>query len=178
MAIARLVIVSGLLTLATCTVSVTTDHDKDVDFSRFQTWAWAPEVRVLPTDPRLANRNADEAVRDSIELELAGKGYVKLDPDVSQLLVVYHLSLMERIEASDIDRYYGLQYGSQMRGLQPTATSYDEGTLIIDLIQRESRKLVWRGIGRKQIVSLAKTEEARRNIRSAVAVIMKEYPPK
>ncbi len=177
----RLVLVSGLLTMVACSVSVTTDHDKNVDFSRFQTWAWAPEVGSVSEDARLANRNADQAVRDAIELEFVGKGYVMLDPDVSQLLVLYHLSLTERIEISDIDRYYGLNnpyFGWQMQGSSPVATSYDEGTLIIDLIERETKKPVWRGIGRKQIVSLSKTEEARRNIRSAVADIMKEYPPK
>jgi len=54
-----------------------------------------------------------------------------------------------------------------------TVTQYNEGRLTIDLVDTESRSLVWRGIGRA-VVDDTPSETAR----EIVHEVLKEYPPK
>jgi len=164
-----------------CETSVDTHHDDEVDFSRYQTWAFAPEV--AERDPELTpdDRSAEKGMQGAIEDELAARGYVQLPADRAQLLVLYHVSLTRRMEAADIDRYYGLNnayFGGQMKGARPVATSYDEGSMVIDLIEREGRERVWRGLGRTRMDASKTPSDVRRDIRDAVSEVMKGYPPK
>jgi hypothetical protein len=56
---------------------------------------------------------------------------------------------------------------------------YEEGTLILDFIDGTSENLVWRGTGQKALDDTpAPPEEQERRLRSVVAQILAQFPPK
>ena len=53
--------------------------------------------------------------------------------------------------------------------------NYKDGSLIIDIIDAKTQKLIWEGVGNKEIDSPAKDPE--KAINEAVATIMSNFPP-
>jgi hypothetical protein len=103
------------------------------------------------------------------------RGIAKSDnPD---LLVVYHIGTQEKIQVTDwgyrySDYYWG--YG----GRQIDVHQFTEGTLVIDLIDAESKNLVWRGTGTGAVEKSQRSpEEIQAKIDEVVHKIMKSFPP-
>jgi hypothetical protein len=119
------------------------DFDPAVELAAPLTFAWdAPDT--LPVgDPRLeGNEIVEERVRDAIERELARRGIVRAEssPD---LLVHFHGAVRDRVQVVDSDRargYQTSQYGDDVDVFQ-----YEEGTLVVDVADAETRKVIWRG---------------------------------
>ena len=61
-----------------------------------------------------------------------------------------------------------------MRGDTTWVNSYPEGTLVIDVIDRRDRQLVWRGVGEG---AFSKTNPSDDKVAKRVAKIMSTFPP-
>ena len=117
---------------------------------------------------------------------MAAKGFTLSDasPDV---FVVYHVAFDKQ---QDISTYstgytggygrYGWGYGGGWGGGSSTTQVREilNGTLVIDLADAKAGKLVWRGMGVKEVDTQAKPEKRDKSINNAVAKIFKNYPPK
>jgi hypothetical protein len=55
--------------------------------------------------------------------------------------VHYHASVNQRMDVYEADNRYGYCYGD----CQPQINNYDQGTLIIDIVDTRTNKVVWRG---------------------------------
>ena len=58
-----------------------------------------------------------------------------------------------------------------------TSTIY-VGQLALDMYDSANQDLVWRGLGSKTLDPKAKPEKQEKNLKKAVAKILKNYPPK
>jgi hypothetical protein len=137
----------------------------------FRTYAWAVEESVPTGDPRLDNnRFFSERVRASVDRELAARGFEKT-PVSPDLLLHYHASLTQAIEiASPSDRF---------EHCQNCGTSvYDAGTLVIDLVDARSSRLVWRGWAEKVDTVIDNQAWMEQTIDLTVARIIKRLPPR
>ncbi len=56
-------------------------------------------------------------------------------------------------------------------------TEYDEGTLILDVIDGESRELAWRGVAQAKISRNSSPDQRGRKINEAVSKIFANFPP-
>lgn len=112
-----------------------------VDLRRYHTYAWGPAGGGSTGDPRLDNnRFFDERVRLQVEKQLASRGFEKAASGVPDLLVHYHASLTQKIDAGALDHRYD---DSESPGRGPEV--YDAGTLFVDLVDARTTRLVWRG---------------------------------
>jgi hypothetical protein len=127
-------------TLAGCaTLHVYSFVERGSDVSRYRTYDWAVEAPRATGDPRLdSNPFFDDRVHMAVEKELARRGFEKTAAGEAQLLLHYHASMTQEIDlgAADAD----LAICSTC-----TPTVYDAGTLLIDLVDSRTEKLVWRG---------------------------------
>src|SRR5262249_2704104 len=74
--------------------------------------------------------------RTAVEAELASKGYTKAEPStLSDVLVAYHVGVKDKIDVQ--------QWG--YAGRRWDAREYQEGTLVVDLVDGRSKSLAWRG---------------------------------
>jgi hypothetical protein len=175
-----ILIILALLLVSSCTsVRLGLDFDTGFDFSNLKNFAWHPEA--LSADNRnLSNPLIDARIRTAIEETLVSMGYEKVLLDSADFLVAYHYSVERRLQTSTMNATFG--YSSHMRGgtmgFQTSVSEYDEGTLIIDIAEAESKALVWRGSGSRRVGTSTNPDRVTKNINRAVSEILAQFPPK
>ena len=180
---------AGGLLAACSTLEVTTDHDPGAVFKGMKRYAWLPEPQKKTGDPRIDdNALLAKRIRDAVDDVLAAKGYLlsESDPD---FLVGYHVSLDKRQSVQVLNDYYGYgpgwgyRYGSAYRPMGyagPPETyvyEYEEGTLILDIVNPANRELMWRGSARDEVHFQSTPEESEARIREAVEAMLERFPP-
>lgn len=165
-----------ILLVSACspTVKVTSDYDKQVDFSTYKTYTFAPESMNLPI-----NELNQKRILSSIETELAAKNLSKTES--GDLLVDVRITAKERQESTAYTSggygYGGYRWGGGMSTTSISTQTYVDGTLIITLVDAAKKEMVWQGVGVKTIDTDATPEQREKNITTAVAAILKNYPP-
>ncbi len=131
---------------------VTIDYAHDYDFEAIKTFQY---VDTLESDVK-GNDLMDQRIEDMIKKELreGGGTEVQENPDI---YVTYHFTSKENTSYNTTTMgmggyggWGGGWGGMGMGGMGSSttyATTYTEGTLIIDLYDPETKKLVWRGTG-------------------------------
>ena len=67
--------------------------------------------------------------------------------------------------------------GTDTRPVGVSAYEFEEGSLILDFVDPESNKLIWRGSAKAQIDSVDTPEKREKLINAAVNEILGKYPP-
>jgi hypothetical protein len=158
---------------------VTYDFDKSEDFTAFKTYAMKDGTKV--GQPLI-----DDRIVKAIDAAMTAKGFTKTDsnPDV---YVVYHVAFDKQQDISTFSSGYGGGYGPYGwgwgGGFNSTTTNTQVrdilvGTMVIDMADAKKNKVVWRGMGTKEINTTAKPEKRDKSITEAVNKIFKNYPPK
>lgn len=169
-----ILVTASVLPIACSSVNVATDYSQDADFSTYRTFRWMPNPAALQSSFRVGP-TMDNRIRRAVESELATKGLQPAPTGTRpDLFVVYHAAVN-----ADLDRtYYDVWgYGRRGRWRHGTVVVVDRqarGTLIIDLVDRRQKALVWRGTASGVVSS---REEARKRVFEAVQRILEEYPP-
>ena len=152
--------------------STTYDFDRNADFSRFKTYAWARGTEL--TD----ELNHVRVVR-AIEGQLATKGLARAEggtrPDV---LVAYHASFDRNLQINgNSSGWSGPRFGGLRSG---TATTQEivTGTIVVDIRDASSNSVVWRGAASSDVDPGAKPEQREKKINKAAQKLFKNYPPK
>jgi hypothetical protein len=177
MCLAALAVVG--LSFGCATMNITSDYDPKASFSSLKTYAWLPDPEGQSTDLKRVNPLMDEYVRNEIEKVLAAKGYTKgASPDFQ---VGYHVSVVGRQSVQYMNTYYGYApgwYSPGMTATVPQVYEYNEGTLVIDIVDPAARKLIWRGSAQAELNRNPSTEEKKRKVDTAVEKIFQQFPPK
>jgi len=151
--------------------SVTYDHDRAVDFSKYKTYAWTRGTEL--TDELNHAR-----VARSIETALAGKGLAKVEPSANpDVLVAYHASFDKRLEITGTAHGwgpFGLGDRSGSARVQPVLV----GTLVVDISDARTSALVWRSLASSDIRPNDKPEAREKKITKATEKMFKNYPPR
>jgi hypothetical protein len=131
-------------TIVACaaTMTVSSHVERGLDFSRYRSFAWGP-ADTLPTgDPRLdQNSLFKDRVQGAVEKQLAQRG-LPLTTGETDLLIHYHANISRRIDPNQADRAHGYCPSGDCL-LAPI--QYEAGTLIVDVIDARTNRLVWRG---------------------------------
>jgi hypothetical protein len=147
--------------------SVTYDYDRTANFTRFRTYTW---VRGTNLSDDLNHTRIMRAV----DAQLSARGFAKVEaashPDV---LVAYHASFDKNLQIN--------AFGSGPRiGFRSGSATVDEivvGTLAIDMMDAQTKNVVWRGMATKELDAKASPEKKEKNINKAAEKIFKNYPP-
>lgn len=176
-------LVFSALALACSGIRVDHDYDPSADFGQLRTWSWHPHAGKS-RDPRLDNALLDSRIRKAVETELAAKGYTLLVAGEPDFQVTYHLSVEGKLQVDTVYRDYPRgsygRVGYRRGGWGYTETrvrEYDEGTLLIDVLQAESGALLWRGSGVATVREQSSPDERTKRINTAVNKILAKFPP-
>ena len=126
-----LALIAGLMGCASAQVN--TDWDHNAQFTSYRTYAWmdTPQMQVMQRATLF-----DRRLRGSVEEQLTAKGLRKANADgEADLLLVYHAGVKDKLDVQQWG-YFGRQFDIR---------EYQQGTLILDLVDAKSRSLVWRG---------------------------------
>ena len=177
----RVLVAGALVALVSCsTVRVQSDYDPAVDFSALRSYAWMPDPPQVSSDPLLHNSILDARIRSAVDRTLADKSIHKVEVSQADFLVNYYVNLEQKIQVDTVPAAsYGYRYGRWYGGTasETRVRQYEEGTLIVDVLNAADRRLVWRGTGSDYIRTMKSPEETTRNINAAIAGILAEFPP-
>jgi hypothetical protein len=130
------------LALAGCaTLRVNSYADRGADFSRYRSYAWAERGAFATGDPRLDNnRFFSQRVEEAVNMQLAAHGLEQTSAGTADLLVHIHARVDQRLDTADFDPIDG-------HCIEPDCRPevYDAGTLMVDLMDRRTNRLAWRG---------------------------------
>ncbi len=168
----------ALITLAgACSPSIRAGADfvPGVDLGSFATFTWdEPDTRPVG-DPRLENNPFFEArLHDAIERELNTRGLRPADSGAG-LVVHHHATVRDHVEVYEADREAGYTTSEYGEGTQ--VVQYDQGTLLVDIADAETREVLWRGWAQFDIsAAMVNPEIMAERINEAVAKIFEHYP--
>jgi hypothetical protein len=184
-----IVIVSSLAVAGCSTMEVSYDYDPKAKFSGLNTYDWLDEPQKSTGDPRIDdNTILKSRVQTAVDTALAARGFRKVssDPD---FLVAYHVSLDRQQSVQTLNSYYGYSpgwgygYGASYRpgywaGAPETYVyEYEEGTLILDVVDPKSKELMWRGSAQDEVNFKSTPEKAQAQINEAVNGMLEHFPP-
>ena len=176
--------IAGVLFLATILCSVvraqktSAEYDKSVDFSTFKTFAF---------DEKEGARNpfVNTLIVQAVERELTSRGLTKVssDPDVK---VVYLAATVPNLQVQSVPFYHVVNpaYSGMVGSATMNMWDVTTGTLVIDLWDRKSDRVVFRGTV-TDVLQRAPSADASADakmvskpINKGVAKIFKKYPVK
>jgi hypothetical protein len=129
--------------VAGCAVMTVSSHiERNVNFTEYVTYDWGPPDNLPVGDPRLDNNPFfKDYVQGAIEKKLVAKGYELAVTGEPDLLVHYHASVSQKLDVYEADHRYGYCYDN----CEARIVNYEEGTLVVDVVDRKTSKVVWRG---------------------------------
>jgi hypothetical protein len=128
---------------AGCATMTASAHiERNVNFAEYVTFDWGPPDNLPVGDPRLDNNPffADH-VQGAIEKALIAKGYERALTGQPDLLIHYHASVNQKVDVYEVDTQHGYCYGN----CQPQIVDFEQGTLVVDMVDPKTNKVVWRG---------------------------------
>ena len=168
----------GLLCIGSCELAlkVSSRYDQVVEFRRYRSF----EVVADDSLARALNQLDYERVMIAIRNEMTSRGFIESagTPDV---LINVNATIERKASISSTSYYeYGSVYRPYTWGPGVSYVDYDvrhynDGTLIIDVVDAQAKKLLWQGVGKKEMDTPSKHPE--KDIPKAVALIMADFPP-
>lgn len=156
---------------ATIPRGVMIDFDQEADFDEYQSFYWSDEILQNKIEqPLFYNSLVKKRIKNAVESEMTGRGY-ELTESNPDLVINAHMIVEEKTEYQSAP-FYGYRYYGQDN---VRVTNYKEGTLVIDLIDRNRKQLVWQGSFQGSFTDAKTPEEKSRAIRDAVSLIFAEY---
>ncbi len=165
----------GVALLGTVAIAqtVTFDFDRSTNFAKYKTYAWTRGTE-------LADQLNHARVVRSIEGQLATKGLNKVDTTATpDLLIAYHTRFDKNLQINAWSSGYGApRFGGGLRSGTATTQEIVTGTLVVDLLDAGTKRIVWRGLASAELDPSAKPEKRDKNVNKATAKLFKNYPPK
>ena len=156
-----------------CAQKVRTTFDKKADFTTYQTFCWLQGCEFTFTGPPyLKDQISISSIKETIIQEMEHKGYV-LDSSNPDFLIDFHITVENK---QSIVRRYDENYVELYAPLpEDELYYYMEGTIIIDIVDKKSGRMVWRSHVHSHL-------ENRPNIpvdhaENSVVQALKDFPP-
>jgi len=154
-------------------ITVNQDYDPAYDFAKLKTFGFIP----ISAEAGIDQLSADK-LGNAIKNELIAKGYKLETPADFGIALMFSQQTKTNIQSYG----YGYGYGGWGRaGMYGTGgvdvTQYQQGTLIIDIIDMSQQKLIWRGTGSGTMSDSPSVETRTENINNAVNQILAQFPP-
>ena len=181
-------LVVALATLVHAGMKVKAEFDKEYDFSKPRTFGWHPdgagEVKLLMReggDPEQIRARWEPTIKDAVQQEMTKRGLTPATSGVPDLYLNYYFLSGPNSEAQTRGQFIGAIPPWGVPDFEMTTTSlkiFEQGTLILDIIDGPKRQIVWRGIAEAQVDRQRTPVEREKRLREAVGEVLKKYPPK
>ena len=161
-------------------VQVLSDYDREADFNTYKSYAF---YKTGIDKAQISDLDKKRILR-AIENEMSKRGFVKSqNPDI-----LVSIFTKEKEQVDIYNNYWGGAFGWGWSpyywgaGWGPgwggnNVSTRTEGSLYIDLIDSNTKELVWQGKGVGNLDNIANIEKKEARIREFVAEILMQYPP-
>ncbi len=178
---------AGILLLgfsvAAFAANVRTDYDHSVNFAQYKTYSWG---KVQTSNPFYVSR-----IKQAVDKDLQAKGWQLAETGGAVMIFATDNVKNQKQLETNYDGMgggwgggwgwggwgWGGGWGPGGMG-ESTTTTYDQrvGTLVIDLFDASSKKLLWRGLATQDLSSNA--ERNTKSLDGDINNMFKKFPPK
>ena len=149
---------------------VHTDYDKKADFSHYKTYSW---MKVQTSNPLWEQR-----IKDAVDPEMQAKGFQKVESGGDLELAAVGATHNEQ-EYQTFYNGFGPRWW--WRGFGPydtttTVQTYRIGTLVFDMYDANTHRLIWRGTASDTLSD--KPSKNEKKLDKTVAKMFDKFPPK
>ena len=173
-----LIALSTLTLLAACSPRVYVEQDDAARLAGYHSYAWLSPAAGPVRDPILDSQILEARVQRAVAADLKTRGYAPAEAGSADFLVTYHTASKQKIDSNGSSFSVGIVdtfprgFGTLVLG-GPEVQSREEGTLMLDIIDGKSKRLVWRGWTTGWLNQDNYTDEA---VASAVHDILDKLP--
>ncbi len=155
-----------LSAIAATAQQVKTDYDRYANFSQYKTYSWA---KVKATDQLWVDR-----IKSSVDSTLAAKGLTPVASGGDISITAMEITKDEQTLNTFYDGFGGWRWGG-FGDATTTTDTYKVGTLVVDLFDTQSKKLIWRGSSSDTLSN--KSDKNIKNLNKGVDKMFKHFPP-
>jgi Domain of unknown function (DUF4136) len=181
----------GLWMAAACASSpkIGYDFDRSADFSAYRTYAWLSGDQERTGDRRADSSAVDMRVRIAVGAQLRLKGYQALPEGKPDFYVAYHVGLKDSSPSISTPYYsdgmagHAFAHAADSRTAGKSAPAVNEspsyltGSLLIDIIDAASQKLVWRGTAAGEVDPGLTSQQRDERTKAIVHKLLSHFPP-
>jgi len=162
---------------------IQSDYDHTIDFSQYKTYNFFNPMGI--ESPNYSSIYGS-IFRDAIGKEMASRGYNLSDnPD---LLINVSGRLQDKTKVTTTSDpymaggYYGYRrgaygaWGGYGYGTTTHVSNYTEGTINVDMVDREQKRMVWEGVAVGRVNDKNTNDEKRANIYAGIKEMFAAYP--
>ena len=157
-----------LFATASFAQQVKTDYDRSADFSQYKTYSWE---KVQTQDPLWVDR-----IKQAVNGALTAKGLTPVDSGGDVAIVAIEMTKNEQ----NLNTFYngfggGWRWGGGFGDATTTVDNYKVGTLVVDLFDAKTKKIVWRGSSSDTLSD--KSDKNIKNLDKGVQKMFDHFPP-
>jgi hypothetical protein len=147
---------------------VKTDYDRGTEFTPYKTYSWE---KVQTQDPLWVDR-----IEQAVNSALAARGWTQVPSGGSVAIVAIEMTQNQQ----SLDTFYngfggGWRWGGGFGDSTTTVNNYKVGTLVVDLFDANSKKLIWRGSSSDTLSD--KSDKNIKNLDKGVQKMFDHFPP-
>jgi hypothetical protein len=147
---------------------VKTDYDRNADFTQYKTYSWE---KVQTQDPLMADR-----IKEAVNAALAAKGWTETPSGGNVAIVAIEMTRNQHT----LDTFYngfggGWRWGGGFGDATTTVENYKVGTLVVDLFDANTKKVIWRGSASDTLSN--KSDKNIKELDKGVQKMFAHFPP-
>jgi hypothetical protein len=157
-----------LFATASFAQQVKTDYDRSADFSQYKTYSWE---KVQTEDPLLVDR-----IKEAVNAALTAKGWTPVESGGNVAIVAMEITQNKRTLNTFYDGFGGgWRWGGGFGNATTTVDNYKVGTLVVDLFDANTKKVIWRGSSSDTLSD--KSDKNIKNLDKGVQKMFDHFPP-
>jgi len=147
---------------------VKTDYDRNANFAQYKTYSWE---KVQTQDALLVDR-----VKTAVNAALAAKGWTQVDSGGDASIVAMETTQNQQTLNTFYDNFGGgRRFGGGFGTSTTNVDTYKVGTLIIDVIDGQTKNLIWRSAASDTLAS--KPDKNIKILDKNVQKMFQHFPP-
>ena len=165
----------AILAAAASPAEVKTDYDRTAEFSHYKTYSWG---KVHTQNPLWVDR-----IKAPVTSALAAKGWTEVESGGDVSIMAMEMTEDHRTLKTYYDNFgggwgwrrWGGAFGDGFGTSTTTEETYKVGTLVVDLFDTNTKKLIWRGSASDTLSD--KSDKNIKNLNSDVQRMFDHFPP-
>jgi hypothetical protein len=146
---------------------VKTDYDHGANFGQYKTYSWE---KVQTKDPLLVDR-----IKDAVNSTLAAKGWTQVPSGGDVEVFAVETTQNQQTLDTFYNGFGGGRHWGGFGDATTTVETYKVGTLVVDLFDSKTEKLVWRSSSGDTLSDNA--DKNTKNLGKSVTKMFKQFPP-
>ena len=164
-----MIVLAVSLTSISFAQQIKTDYDRNANFRQYKTFSFE---KVQTKDQLWVDR-----ITSAISAALTAKGLTQVSSGGDLSIVAIEMTKDQQTLNTFYDNFGGgWRWGEGLGEATTTTNTYRVGTLVVDLFDTNSKKLIWRGSESDALSD--KSSKNIKNLDKGVEKLFKEYPPK